>query len=294
MTTFAAYQPIIDFFLISLGFAYSQQVALRAGVFSVATAGFAALGAYSCAILVKTHGIAAPIGVLVAFLVGGGAGALLSLPLARLRGVYQAIATLAFVEVIGSIALYAEGLTGGAIGISAIPKVVTTWHLLGLLAVVIYVMHAVGESGIGRAFDALRQDETVAACLGVSTRRYHTLAFVMSGALGGLFGAMQALYSYNIEPQQFGFAFMVATLTAIVLGGRSTLIGPIVGAAILTLLPEIARPLAENRQLVNGVILIAVIVYLPEGVGDGLVNHLKARRARAARGEPAEAKRGLA
>jgi branched-chain amino acid transport system permease protein len=279
MQWLTAYQPILDFFLLSVGFAFSQQVALRAGVFSIATAGFASLGAYACSILVKKHGFPAIPSVVIALAIGSLAGWLLSLPLSRLRGVYQAIASLAFVEVIGSLALYAEPLTGGAIGINNIPKLVTTSHLVVIVAVVLYVMHAIGSSGIGRSFDALRQDETVATCLGVSIVRYHALAFILSGALGGLFGALQALYAYNVEPSQFGFAFMVAALTSVVLGGRSTLAGPVVGAAVLTLLPEIARPLAENRPLVNGVILIAVIVFLPAGLGDGIFNHIKARRA---------------
>jgi branched-chain amino acid transport system permease protein len=285
MNFYLAYQPIIDFFLLNLGFAYSQQVALRAGVFSVATAGFGALGAYTSAILVTRSGVSPVVAVAAATVVGTAMGFLLSVPLARLRGVFQAIATLAFVEVIVSMLYYAEGITGGAIGINNIPRMVGTPALLAAVAAVMYVTWAIGRSGVGRAFDALRQDETVAACLGVSIRNYHALAFVLSGAIGGLFGGLQSLYVFSIEPGQFGFGFMVAILTAIVLGGRGTLIGPVAGCAILALLPEIARPLAENRPLVNGVILIAVIIYLPQGVGDGLIlqwrNRRSARRARA-------------
>ncbi|WP_342363947.1 branched-chain amino acid ABC transporter permease [Terrarubrum flagellatum] len=285
---FRSYQPVFDFFLFSLGLAYSQQAALRAGVFSVATAGFSALGAYACAILVKTYGAPPFLAILIGALVGGAAGWILSAPLARLRGVYQAIATLAFGEVIISLALYAEPVTGGAVGINSIPKSISTWHLLIVIAAVMYVMHAIGRSGVGRSFDALRQDETVAACLGVSITRYHALAFVISGVIGGLFGAMQSLYAYNIEPGQFGFSLMVSVLTAIVLGGRSSLIGPVFGAAILTILPELARPLAEYRPLVNGVILIGVIVFLPQGVGDAMIAYFRRRRDAARRGVSVE------
>ena len=122
----------------------------------------------------------------------------------------------------------------------------------------------------------------VAASLGVSSRRNHALAFVLSGAIGGLFGALQSLYAYSVQPTQFGFAFMVSSLTAIILGGRRSLMGPAIGAAILTLLPEIARPLAEYRPLVNGLILILVVVFLPQGAGDSLIAALRHRRARKA------------
>jgi branched-chain amino acid transport system permease protein len=281
---YLSYQPIIDFFLLSLGFGYSQQIALRAGVFSVATAGFAALGAYTVAILATRTEIPIFIAVILATIVGAVAGGLLSVPLARLRGAFQAIATLAFVQIVVSMLLYSEDFTGGALGINNIPRTVDTLILLVTVLLVIYLMWAIGRTGIGRAIGALRQDETVAASLGVSIRRYHALAFILSGLIGGLFGGLQSLYVFSIEPTQFGFAFMVNILTLVVLGGRSTLFGPIAGAAILAILPELARPLAEFRPLVNGIILIAVIVYMPNGVGDGLVQMLRNRRkARLAR-----------
>jgi branched-chain amino acid transport system permease protein len=277
-----SHQPVFDFFLLALGFAYSQQIVLRCGVFSLATAAFAALGAYACALLFTRIGAPAPVAVAVALALGAASGWLVSIPLARLRGVYQAIATLGLVEVVVSLALYAEPLTGGAVGLNSIPKAVGTTELLLAVLGVGYVVHSLSGSGLGRSFDALRQDETVAASLGVSSRRDHALAFVLSGAIGGLFGALQSLYAYSVQPTQFDFAFMVATLTAIILGGRRSLMGPAIGAAILTLLPELARPLAEYRPLVNGLILILVVVFLPQGVGDGLLSALRHRRARKA------------
>jgi branched-chain amino acid transport system permease protein len=235
-----ANQPIFDFFLLALGFAYSQQIVLRCGVFSLATAAFAALGAYCSALLLMRFGLPVYVDIAAALLIGALAGWLVSIPLAHLRGVYQAIATLGLVEVVVSLALYSEALTGGAVGINGIPKVVGTPTLLIAVLVTGYLVHAVSASGLGRSFDALRQDEMVAASLGVSSRKKHALAFVLSGAIGGLFGGLQSLYSYSVQPTQFGFAFMVASLTAIILGGRRSLLGPAIGAAILTLLPELA------------------------------------------------------
>lgn len=276
---FAANQALFDFFLLSLGFAYSQQIVLRAGVFSVATVGFVAIGAYLAGYLVTESDLGGLPAVFAATVVAGLIGLLLSVPLSRLRGVFQAIATLAFVEIVLNALYYLEPYTGGAMGMNRIPKLVESWHLLIAVAVVIYVVQAIGRSGIGRAWDAIRQDETVAACLGVSIRKYHTLAFVLSGAIGGIFGAMQGLYFYTISPEQFGFAMVVSVLTTIVLGGRATLAGPIAGAVILAILPEIARPLAENRLFLHGAILLAVILFVPDGVGDLLVHKLRRRRS---------------
>ena len=277
-----ANQPVFDFFLLALGFAYSQQIVLRCGVFSLATAAFAALGAYACALLLTHAGVPAFVAIAAALAIGALAGWLVSVPLARLRGVYQAIATLGLVEVIVSLALYAEPLTGGAVGLNSLPKLVGTPELLIAVLMVAYLVHAISGSGLGRSFDALRQDEMVAASLGISSRRNHALAFVLSGAIGGLFGGLQSLYAYSVQPTQFGFAFMVSSLTAIILGGRRSLLGPAIGAAILTLLPELARPLAEYRPLVNGVILILVVVFLPQGAGDTLFAAIRHRRARLA------------
>lgn len=281
MSFYYSYQPLIDFFLIAVGLGYSQQLALRAGVFSIATAGFSALGAYATAILVTRYGVPVPAAILVSALVGMAVSYVLSVPLARLRGAFQAIATLAFVQVVIALLLYFESFTGGAIGISGIPRVMNTGWLLLAVLVTIYVIWSINRTSVGRVFNALRQDDSVAASLGVPIKSYYALAFVLSGLIGAVFGALRSLYVFNIEPVDFGFHAMVASLTVVVLGGRNTLLGPIAGALIMAILPELARPLAENRGILNGVILILVITFLPNGVGDELVYWLRRRLRRA-------------
>jgi len=288
---FYAYQPLLDFFLLNAGFALSQYIVLRAGVFSIATVGMVSVGAYFAAIAMKTLGLSIWLVAPAAAIIGLGVGLLLSIPLARLRGPYQAIATLAFVQIVAAIALYAEGITGGALGINDIPKQVSTLGLLLCLAIVVYVLAAISATRVGQIFDALRQDEAVAGSLGLSITFHHALAFALSGAIAGLFGALQAGYVYSIEPHQYGFALLTMTLAAVILGGRRSIWGPIVGAAIMTFLPEIARPLAENRLLLNGALLVVVIIFLPRGVVDGLIDVVRNRRSRrpvaAERTEPA-------
>lgn len=279
MDFFRVYHPLFDLFLLNVGYAFSQQIVLRAGVFSVATAGFAALGAYSAAILVVDYGTGQISALAAATLSGLLTSLILSLPLARLRGVYQAIATMAFVQIVVAVLLYAEGITGGAVGINRIPALVNTWELLLAVAVVVFVMCSINGSAIGRAFDAIRQDESVGAMLGISIQRYHIVAFLLSGAIGGLFGGLNALLVYTIEPNLFGFDFLTTVLTFIVLGGRGTVWGPIIGAAFITALPELARPLAEYRQLVQGALMMIMIAYLPNGLFDSLIIFFRKRRA---------------
>jgi branched-chain amino acid transport system permease protein len=279
MSFLSSYQPLLDIFLLGLGFAYSQQIVLRAGVFSIATAGFASVGAYCAAILAKSYGANAVVALVLALLVGGLLGWLLSVPLSRLRGIYQAIATLAFVQIVTAIMLIAEPITGGGFGINDIPKSITTWHLLAVGAVVVYLMRSLQNSGMGRAFDAIQQDETVGAVLGVSIRKYHAMAFMISGAIGGLYGGLESLHSYSLTPGQYSFSFAVSVLAYIVIGGRRSVIGPVIGVAFLALLPELARPFAEYRPMITGLIMVVVMSYTPLGLADTAILWSKRFRA---------------
>lgn len=288
MQTLLSYLPLFEFMMLHAGFALSQYVVLRAGVFSVATVGFAAVAGYGSAILTVTYGLPPALSIVAALLIGTVLGLALAVPLARLRGVYQAIATLAFVQIVLSLNLYLEGLTGGANGFNGIPKVVGFWGMAIALALTVYIVVRWNSSRLGRAANVVRENEAVAASLGVSTIRQQSVAFGLSGAIGGLFGSLEAFHGYALDPNQFGFTLVVAVLSYVVLGGRRSVLGPLVGAVILVALPEIARPLAEYRMLIYGVLLILVIAYLPRGVVDSILNKLHAkrleRRARNAQG----------
>jgi branched-chain amino acid transport system permease protein len=142
----------------------------------------------------------------------------------------------------------------------------------------LYLLACLGASRLGWAFDAIRQDETVAVALGVPVAQMHRLAFALSGAIAGLGGALDAFNTYSITPDQFGFRLVIASLAAVVLGGRVSVAGPLAGAAILTVLPELARPFKDFSLAVHGALLLLVITLLPDGIVDGL-RHL-VRRAR--------------
>lgn len=289
MTAFlGGHAALFELILVSAILGYSQSIALRAGLFSMATAGFAAIGAYASALLVVRAGLPPIAGLLAAIALGGLAGLALAWPLVRLRGVFQAIATLAFVQIVLSIGLYWESLTGGAVGLNGIPKLVGVPGILLALALTLYLFHAISRTGIGRAFDTIRQDETVAVSLGIAVARHQRLAFVLSGALGGLAGALMAYRNYSLVPEDFGFPLLIAALSFVVLGGRQSVAGPLAGAAILCTLPELARPLADYRLAVNGALMVLAIIYWPHGIVDTVLRHVRQRRAtRALEGERA-------
>jgi branched-chain amino acid transport system permease protein len=279
MTTFLyAYEPLLELALFNVLLAFSQYIVLRAGVFSLGTAAFAAIGAYTAAIMVTKLGLSPWLGLAVATALGITAGAIVAIPLSRLRGVFQALATLALVQIVLSITLNWVDVTNGALGVNSIPKAV---GLVGLLCVVVlltYLMSAIGSSSIGRAFDVIREDETVAVSLGISVQKHHMIAFILSGAIAGLAGALHAYNSYSITPNEYGFNMVVMALAMVVLGGRVSVWGPIVGAVVLTGLPELLRGFQEYRMVVQGILLLLSIIFLPEGVADTLISAIARKR----------------
>jgi len=284
MTAFVnSYTPLYELAMVNVLLAFSQYVVLRAGVFSLGTAAFAALGAYTSAILATRAGLPAWLCLIAAIAAGTIAGSLVAIPLARLRGVFQALATLALVQIVLSITLNWVQMTFGALGINSIPKVVGVSGLTCAVVLVAYVMAAMGSSSIGRAFDIIREDETVAVSLGISVQKHHLIAFVLSGAIGGLAGGLQAFDTYSITPGEFGFNLLVATLAMVVLGGRVSVWGPIVGAIIMTALPELLRNLQDYRTVVQGAILMLSITLLPLGIADTLIGALRRKRVSATR-----------
>ena len=281
MATFVVtYRPLFDLICIYCVLALSQYIALRAGLFSLATPGFAAIGGYGGAFLLKETSIGPLLAALASVILGVAAGLFLSLPLAKLRGAFQAIATIGFVQIMVSLTLYAQPITGGALGLNAIPKVASTGTLVATVLLLTILLSVINRSGIGRAFDAIRQDYTVALSLGISISAYFRYAFALSGAIGGLGGCLLAFNTYSIQPDVFGFPLLVLVVAAVILGGRSSVAGPLVGTLFLIVLPELARPLANERLLLQGVLLVLVIIYLPQGIVDSLVQRWKARLSR--------------
>lgn len=278
MTFLNAYDPLFELALFNILLAFSQYIVLRAGVFSLGTAAFAAVGSYTAAIIVTKCGLPPWLGLAVASALGTAAGTIVAIPLARLRGVFQALATLALVQIVLSITLNWVNVTDGALGINGIPKTIGFVGWLCVVAVLTYLISAISRSSVGRAFDVIREDETVAVSLGISVQKHHLIAFTLSGAIAGLAGALHAYSSYSITPNEYGFNMVVIALAMVVLGGRVSVWGPIVGAVALTGLPELLRGFQEYRMVVQGALLLLSITYLPHGVADTLISAITRKR----------------
>lgn len=245
--------------------ALSIWLTLSCGLLSLANAAFMGVGAYVSALLtlhlewsfgsVLLAGGIAP--TLVALIIGA--------PVLRLSGVYLAMATLAFGEVVRITVLNLE-ITGGPEGLNGIPLATEGWHIALILAVTVYGLARLRRSKVGRAFEAIKEDEVAARLMGINVDRYKLLAFSLGAFIAGVAGALNTHFTFFISPREYGFENAVDILTMAVLGGTSSLIGPMLGSSILTLLPELLRSLQDFRSLVNGAVLVLVVLFLPKGL----------------------------
>lgn len=253
----------------------SMYIVLAAGQLSVANAGFMSLGAYTSALLMMKLGMPFALCLIGAVLAGAAVSVVLGIPVLRLRFIYLAIATISFGEVVKVIALNLE-ITGGGVGLSGIPVKTSLGLVWLIVAACTYAIYRLERSRHGRALRAIREDEAVAQSMGINVARYRVLAFTLSGALAALAGGLQAHRHYFITPAEFGFAKAVDIVCYTVVGGTYTVFGSLVGAALITGLPEALRFLGNYRSIVNGIILILVITFLP----GGLVGSLWGRRSK--------------
>lgn len=244
----------------------SEYIPIRSGVFSLATPAFAAVGGFTSASLLVHQKFPVFASVLVGMLVAGVISFILALPLSRLRGVFQGIATLGVVIIVQNIAYLWTSFTGGAPGLQNIPRWAGFGPILLIFAVVIYVIARVDRSAVGQNMTAIRVDELTAASNGLKIFNYQLSALVASGLLGGLGGALLSGNQYAIDPSVFGFSLILQTVAGVFLGGFDSWLGPVFGAAILTTIPELFPSLAAYEEGLSGVFLILVILLIPRGV----------------------------
>lgn len=277
---FTSNETLIQSALIFALLAYSFQVGLRAGVFSLAGVGFYAIGGYVAAILVQREEWPTVPAILAALVASAAIAYLLSLVLARLGGLYLAMATVAFDLLVQVMATQWEGMTGGALGMYGIPVVMTTAALVAIVVVVSALLFLRERGSSGRTLEAMRLDEQLAPTLGIDVVRRRHGTFTLSGVLGGLAGALNALTFSTLAPAQVGFGLIVTALTIIVIGGISSWVGPLVGAFIVTWLPDWLAFAGEWRPVIEGAIIVLMVVWVSDGLV-GLVT--RARRSIAGR-----------
>ena len=268
----ADYEATLTLIALTAVFAYSFYAVLMAGQLSLGQAGLASLAGFSATLVVPDEPVAGlsplVVGLPVGVLVGALVAFLLGLPVMRLRGVFLAIATLGFAEMVRIVLINAEW-TGGAQG-TVLPKLVTPGIAWTCLAVVVYGFWRLGGSRLGRALAAVREDELAARAMGVDVTRHRMTAFVTSGALAGLYGVLISYFSRFITPDDFGFAAAVDGLVTAVVGGTLMFLGPLLGSGFLTAIPEVQRALGVEagwiRPFLASALLLVVILFLPGGL----------------------------
>lgn len=248
-----------------------------AGQISLGQAGFLAIGAYTSALLSLRLGVPFEISLIAAAAFTAVLGTLLIMPAFRLRASYVAIATIGISEIISQVILNWRDVTNGALGLTRIPPPSILGYeiiqpqavylfALALLLIAIVIQWRLVGSPLGRIWRAVREDEVAAQAYGINLNRYKALAFAASAFIAGTSGAFMAhMYSY-INYQTFPTTLSILALTMAILGGLGNIAGAIVGAIVLTLLPEVFRDLVDYRYLLYGLMLVLLIRFRPQGL----------------------------
>lgn len=249
--------------------AASMFLVLYSGQLSLAAPGFMAIGAYTSAILDVNAHVPLALATVAAVLLAGVVGVVVGLPVLRLRGVFLAIATIGFVEAIRLGLILNLPITGEGLGFKN-PDADATAVAPALisLVVVVFVVWRLTKGRLGSAWAAIRQDEIAALSQGIHIARYKLIAFTLSALMAGYAGTLEAHLYFDIDPSdaQYGVTRAVQVLTFAVLGGSGFVIGPVVGALIITLLPYIFAGQGIYLNVAIGIFLIAVIVFRPQGI----------------------------
>ena len=264
----AAYQSTLVFSMVNAFFALSTYAVLSVGILSFATVTFAALGGFLGAQAVLLTGMDAMLALPIAALAGAALAYLVALVFLRLDSHWMALASLALILITRVVVLNTPKLTGGVNGLS-LPVDMSIGVLALILLFGVFVFHRLSVSWYGMAARAVREDAAVAAGLGIAPRRIHTVAFVISGAVGGLGGFLLALALQFLSPDTFFINIAFTMIAAVVLGGSYHWVGAIIGAAVFTALPVIMQAVVPDIQdVANGVVLLLIMIFLPRGLID--------------------------
>jgi branched-chain amino acid transport system permease protein len=249
-----------------------------AGQVSFGHAAFFGLGGFVSARLVLAGAVPAPLAWLAGALAAGLVALFLGMIILRLRGVYFVLVTFAFGELVRLILLDFPSITGGANGITGIPPpavfgvVLASQPAIYLFALLVAALMmafktALVTSPVGRAFDSIADNLALAEGSGICARRYQVVAFTIGSAITGGMGAILASYVGYISPESFAFSLSLNFIIMLVVGGRASLIGPLLGALFLTPLPEFLRGTLALQHILYGVALVAILRFLPAGLG---------------------------
>jgi branched-chain amino acid transport system permease protein len=283
---------VFTFVCINIILALTVYMTVCTGILSLGNAGFMSLGAYTSAIVTTQYGVPMPVGIVLGGLFATFVALIIGMPTIRLRGLYLAIATMGFGEVVRVIALNLD-ITHGALGFSGIPSMASVLSdyasdmglldaleidsqtggqllmnivLLILVIAVVTFWYRLEHSRIGRAWAAVKADEYAASLTGINVVRYKMMAFLFSAFFAGAAGALYAHATFFISPTDFSWHKVVDILVYTVFGGSNVLWGSVLGATVLTIVPESLRAMAEYRDIIYGLMLVVLMAFRPDGI----------------------------
>ena len=243
----------------------SMFLPMTVGQLSFGQAGFMSIGAHIAVVLTLYAGVPFPIALLVGGLGAGVIGFLVGVPVLRLRGLLLALVTFAFAQVVEVFFLNFQP-TGAAEGIRGIFPYTNLWYVYGFLVLLVLFLARLRRSRMGRAFDAVKLDETAAEAMGIDVTRVKLTAFAAGAFVAGVGGALYAHHAVFIQYDNFDFKRGVDIAMYMVLGGMDTLYGPLLGAFVITYLSTALQFLADWRWEVWGTIVILVMIFRPQGI----------------------------
>lgn len=268
-----------------------------AGQISLGHAAFYGIGAYSSAIVTMKCSISPWLGFLAAIVITCAIALLIGIPTLRLRGHYLAMATLGIGIIFNKVMVAWDSFTGGPDGIYGIPTLnigsfaidsdVKQYYFVWLVTILVFTLsYNIVNSGVGRALKAIKSNETASGVLGINAARYKLLIFVLSAAFASIAGSLYTHCRLFINPQIFSFILSIKLVTMVVIGGMANVWGGLIGALILTFLPEFLTVISEHWRYVNsteleiavyGLTLVLVLIFAPEGFAGRMVkvNFLK-------------------
>jgi branched-chain amino acid transport system permease protein len=260
-------EGILVLLAINVVFAYGAFLPIAAGQLNLGIAGFAAIGGYVSAYL--SNNIAIPAAAAIAL--GGLAAALIALaaavPVLRTRGIYLALATFALGEIVRASILNMQ-VVGGAAGypVAAFIRFPTIAAFAAGVMIVVWLLFA---TRFGIAITAVHDDERVADLMGLNVRAFQVAAFTLGAGFAGIGGGLFAHHFSYVEAQYFGFSLSISIVLYVLFGGTQSVLGPLLGAGVFTLLPELLRGSAQWRYVLFAAIVILVMVVRPQGLVTG-------------------------
>ena len=257
-------ESVLVLLAINTILAYGAFLPMVAGQLNLGVAAFVAIGAYTGGFVSQTYGVHPILAAFVAVTISGLIGWIVAFPILRTRGIYLALATFALNQVVQGTILNMN-VVGGASGYP-VPAHIGFPVVAAFAIAVVLIVVALFHTRFGISVTAVSDDERVADLMGLSVRGLQSAAFTAGAALAGLGGALYAHHFNYIEVQNYGVLFSIYVVMFVLLGGTQTVYGPLLGAAVFTLLPELLRGSASWRYVIFACLIIGIMSLRPQGV----------------------------